>query len=553
MKQIKNPILTGFNPDPSIIRVKDDYYIVTSTFEWFPGCQIHHSKNLIDWQLISRPLNRVSQLDMRGNPDSCGVWAPCLSYKDGVFYLLYSNVRSFYGNWKDTPNYLVTATDIKGPWSDPVFVNASGFDASLFHDDDGRTYCINMLVDHRQGKFFGGIVLQEYCLKRKQLVGQPHHIFSGSQHGCTEGPHIYKRNGYYYLLTAEGGTGYEHCVTLARSKNILGPYDLHPDNPILTAKKEANAYLQKTGHADLVETPEGEWYMVFLASRPLTPRGRCILGRETAIEKMQWHADNWLYLANGNQLASIQVEAPAGATQSAGASNNSDVMCHFDKPELDIQFQSLRVPITDDWANTTDNPGYLRLYGRESLSSCFEQSLLGRRIQAHKSEAQTCIEFSPDHFQQMAGLACYYNTFHYFYLHIHGGDFAENTANKTTKSSVNNTAHSKKEKWLSLLVCDKHQTYQACQPVDLSSAGKVFLKAEFYGADLQFYYATLDGQWLKIGPVLDGSILSDDYVVQSDYGYQPCFTGAFYALACQDLSGQKQHADFSYFKYTEVF
>lgn len=540
MKYIENPILKGFNPDPSILRVKDDYYIVTSTFEWFPGCQIHHSTNLVDWQLVSRPLERISQLDMKGVPDSCGVWAPCLSYKDGVFYLLYSNVKSFYGHWKDTPNYIVTATDINGPWSDPVFVNASGFDASLFHDTDGRTYCINMLVDHRQAQFFGGIVLQEYCLKRNQLIGQPHHIFSGTQLGCTEGPHIYKYNGFYYLLTAEGGTGYEHCVTLARADNILGPYELHPSNPILTAKNSPNAYLQKTGHADLVETPEGEWYMVFLTSRPLTPQGRCILGRETAIEKVIWGSDNWLYLENGSQLANTYVSAPIESSESEVKSAEKIKISHFDQPKLDIHFQSLRIPMTDDWVNTKDNPGHLRLYGRDSLSSCFEQSLLGRRIQAHNSEAETCVIFSPDNFQQMAGLVCYYNTFHYYYLHIQGGDLAGAVASTT------------KTKQLSIISCDKHQTSQPCRSIDISHAEKIYLKAEFYGAELQFFYATVFDEWQKIGPLLDGSILSDDYVVQAESGYQPCFTGAFYALACQDLSGQKKYADFSYFQYKET-
>ena len=159
---IKNPILRGFNPDPSIIRVGEAYYIATSTFEWFPGVQIHRSYDLVHWELLTHPLRRISQLDMRGVPDSCGVWAPCLSYHEGTFYLVYSNVKSFDGVWKDTPNYLVTTEDIEGDWSEPIFLSASGFDGSLFHDDDGRKWFTSMLTDHRNGKFFGGIILQEY-------------------------------------------------------------------------------------------------------------------------------------------------------------------------------------------------------------------------------------------------------------------------------------------------------------------------------------------------------------------------------------------------------
>ena len=138
MNMITNPILTGFNPDPSICRVGDDFYIATSTFDWFPGVQIHHSRDLVHWHLLTRPLTRVSQLNMKGNPDSCGVWAPNLTYKDGMFYLVYTDVKRFDGRWKDTHNYLVTATEIDGEWSDPIYLNSSGFDPSLFHDEDGR-------------------------------------------------------------------------------------------------------------------------------------------------------------------------------------------------------------------------------------------------------------------------------------------------------------------------------------------------------------------------------------------------------------------------------
>jgi xylan 1,4-beta-xylosidase len=150
---IRNPILPGFNPDPSIVRVGDDYYIATSTFEWYPGVQIHQSSDLANWTLVTRPLNRKAQLDMRGNPDSCGVWAPCLSYADGLFWLVYTDVKRFDGSFKDAHNYIVTAPAIEGPWSDPVYVNSSGFDPSLFHDDDGRKWFLQMQWNHRKKAF----------------------------------------------------------------------------------------------------------------------------------------------------------------------------------------------------------------------------------------------------------------------------------------------------------------------------------------------------------------------------------------------------------------
>jgi len=537
---ITNPILRGFNPDPNIVQVQDDFYIVTSTFEWFPGYQIHHSKDLVNWRLLTRPLDRVSQLDMMGVPDSCGVWAPCLSHHNGVFYLIYTNVKSFDGQWKDMPNYLVTATDIEGPWSEPIYLNSSGFDASLFHDDDGKSYLVNMLMDHRNNRFFGGIVLQEFDKAKQCLTGDIHYIFEGTEHGRTEGPHIYKRNGYYYLLTAEGGTSYEHCMTLARSKNLIGPYEVHPENPFLTAKYHPENPLQKTGHGDLLALPNGDWYAVFLTGRPLTntniQRGRCILGRESAIEQVEWRDDGWLYTKHGSPAARLQVPAP---DLPAHPFPKDPVRTLFNAEKPGIQFQSLRVPMDESWVSTQTRPGFLRLTGRESLSSTHEQSMIARRVQAHHTVATTCLEFQPGNFQQMAGLVCYYNTVHFHYLHVSGDDFG----------SKDN------RRFISIVTCDNFQTSEPAGRIELPKYtpehGKVWLKADFNGAELQFYYATQEHDWQAIGPVLDGSILSDDYVENSEVRFHPCFTGAFYGLACQDLSGQRLHADFAFFDYEE--
>jgi len=534
-RTIKNPIIRGFNPDPSILRVEDDYYVVTSTFEWFPGYQIHHSRDLRHWTLAGRPLNRVSQLDMLGTPDSCGVWAPCISYKpdNRTFYLLYANVRRFDGPFKDTPNYVVTSNDILGDWSEPVYLNSSGFDASFFHDDDGKTWLVNMIVDHRKGKFFGGIVLQEFDCELSRTVGEIHHIFAGTEHGRTEGPHIYKRNGWYYLMVAEGGTGYEHCMTFARSRNITGPYQVHPENPIITASNTPGNFLQRTGHGDLVETRDGDWYAVFLSGRPLTQRGRCITGRETSIEKMKWH-DDWLYLACGGNVPRELVEAPDLPDH---IFTPPPARLDFDEPGIDINFQALRVPMTDDWVSQKDRPGYMGLYGRESLGSCFTQSLVARRIQTHHTVTATCLEFEPVSYQQMAGLVCFYNTYHYHYLHVLGHD--DGTG-----------------KFLDIISCDKLEaTGPLIEPVDVTGANRIFLKADFDGANLQFYYALnqepAEDEWLKIGPVLDGSILSDEYVEGSPGPFRASFTGAFVGMCCQDLSGRNLHADFDWFEYQE--
>src|SRR6476660_9863238 len=254
MTAIRNPILRGFNPDPSIVRVGDDYYVATSTFEWFPGVQIHHSRDLIHWRLLTRPLHRPAQLNLLGDPDSCGIWAPCLTHADGLFYLIYTDVKR-YGrtsqpgsagaSLRDFHNYLVTSPSIDGEWSDPIALNSSGFDPSLFHDEDGRKYLLNMLWDHRPGRTrFAGIVIQEYSASRRALIGERLNIFAGTALGFTEAPHLYKRNGYYYLLTAEGGTGWGHAVTMARSRELTGPYELHPEVDILTSRNRPDIELQ---------------------------------------------------------------------------------------------------------------------------------------------------------------------------------------------------------------------------------------------------------------------------------------------------------------------
>lgn len=533
MNVITNPILKGFNPDPSIIRVDDDYYIATSTFEWFPGVQIHHSTDLQHWELITRPLNRLSQLDMKGVPDSCGVWAPCLSYANGIFYLVYSNVKSFAGVWKDTPNYLVTSNDIKGEWSDPVFLNSIGFDGSLFHDDDGRKWYISMQTDHRKAKMFGGVVLQEFDTGNKKLVGKSHHIFKGSELGLTEGPHLYKKDGYYYLITAEGGTEYGHAATIARSKIITGPYEVSPNHPFISSRDTKDYYLQKSGHADLVQTKNGDWLAVFLTARPVTPRGLCILGRETSIETVVWPQNEWPVLGSGSNIPRSELSLNVNFLPGHDNSEELNLKDDFNNSLLNINFQSLRVPITDKWASLKERPGFLTLFGKESLSSTHEQSLLARRIQSLKMEASASLDFHPETFHQMAGLVCYYNTAHFHYLHV--------------------TANDDGRKCLQIISHDHFKHIEAyAKPVVLPSEGMVYLKAALNGADLQFFYAHKENDWIKAGPVLNAGILSDDYVREGGTRYRPAFTGSFVGVCCQDLTGNNHPAYFDWFNYAEA-
>jgi len=536
MSTILNPILRGFNPDPSIVRVGDDYYIATSTFEWYPGVQIHHSRDLIHWRLLTRPLNRASQLNMLGDPDSCGVWAPCLTYSDGLFYLIYTDVKR-YGrttqagtagaSLRDMHNYMVTCETIDGEWSDPIYLNSSGFDPSLFHDDDGRKYLVNMLWDYRPGQNrFAGIQLQEYSHAERKLVGPWEVIFKGTPIGFTEGPHLYKRNGYYYLLTAEGGTGWGHAVTLARSQSLSGPYELHPDTYILTSRNRPDAELQRAGHADLVETQDGETYLVHLCGRPLRNRGRCTLGRETAIQKMNWDSDGWLYTDDKEPVPRIEVPAPSLPVLEFPKAPERD---DFDSQELSMDFQWLRSPHPEELFSLTARPGHLRVFGRESIGSFFRQGLVARRQQSHCYTAITSIDFKPEDFQQMAGLICYYNSakFHYFYLSY------DDTLGKYLRVMSS--------------IPDQLQTDVFTAPTPISANGPVELRVEVDHERLRFAFRTNNQSWTWVPEVLDASILSDEASAPS----QPNFTGAFVGMCCQDSSGLGRAADFDYFEYIE--
>lgn len=526
---IQNPILTGFHPDPSIVRVEKDYFLATSTFEWFPGVRIYHSTNLNDWILIATPLDRMSQLDMRGVPDSCGVWAPCLSHDGEKFWLVYSNVKSFDGVWKDTPNYVVTAKEIQGPWSEPIFLGAHGFDGSMFHDEDGRHWYLSMLVDHRKGKFFGGIILQEFDPVQAQLAGVVHHMFEGSELGKTEGPHLYKKDGFYYLLTAEGGTEYGHAVSIARSKSITGPYQIHPDNPLVSTKDHPDHPLQKTGHGDLIRNQDDSWHIVFLTGRPLESLGRCTLGRETAIEEIIWREDGWPMLPSGDSVPRISIpdfNAPNGPEKE----ENVEFLYTFEEDQISSDFQSLRIPIEESWCSLKGRPGFLRLIGKESLTSLHHQSLIVRRVQHFNLEFTAALSFSPRSFQQMAGIVCYYNTGHYHYFYLSGSD---------------------EGKTLNGMTCDNyHMTEILETPILIPGNNQIMLRVIWQRANIQFQYSTDGETWMDAGPVLDGSILSDDYVRDGSERYRPAFTGAFVGVCCQDLTGQNGYADVEWIKYS---
>lgn len=521
----RNPILPGFNPDPSICRVGDDYYIATSTFEWYPGVQIHHSRNLVDWKLVARPLNRADLLDMRGEPDSCGVWAPCLTWDNGMFYLVYTDVHRFDGNFKDTHNYLATCATIDGYWSQRTYLNSSGFDPSLFHDADGRKWLVNMVWDHRPDRTrFGGIVLQEYSIEQRCLIGPVRRIFNGSKLGLTEGPHLYRFGSYYYLLTAEGGTGYDHAVTLARSTQLAGPYELHPEQHITTARG-TDDYLQRVGHGDIVQTADGSFRLVHLCSRPLQGLRRSPLGRETAIRRLALHADGWF------RLDATEPKPVAPSAHAALAARDERTYV-FDQPALPSAFQWLRSPHPERLFSLTARKGRLRLFGRESLGSFYEQALVALRQTHFCYEAETEIEYQPTSFQQAAGLVCYYNAHKYHYVYV---SWDERIGTH-----------------IGIMSCEADQTLTSTFPIadaliPVQSGRALRLRVRVREHQLLFSWSYDDGGWNTIPVILDASLLSDE----AGKGDSANFTGTFVGVCCQDLTGQGLAADVRYFSYRE--
>jgi len=526
---IRNPVLPGFNPDPSFCRVGEDYYIATSTFEWFPGVQIHHSRDLVNWRLVARPLNRKALLDMRGNPDSCGIWAPCLSHDGDRFWLVYTDVKRLDGAFKDAHNYITCCETVDGDWSDPWYVNSSGFDPSLFHDRDGRKWFLNMRWNHRgpgtgcnpANDRFDGILLQEWSPDRG-LFGPVTNIYAGTDRGLTEAPHLFCRDGWYYLTVAEGGTGYDHAVTMARSRTIEGPYETHPDKHVISARG-SNGAIQRTGHGQYVETHWGDHYHSFLMGRPIAgPGGQgqfCPLGRETGLERVVWR-DGWLWLEHGGQVAREDVPAPVAVDPLPPA----PVERVFGGA-LPPEFQWLRTPEPDLILRMEADA--LVLIGRESIGSLFEQALVARRQEHHVYAAETVVDFSPDGYQQAAGLTTYYNR-HKFHAAL-----------VTDEPGIG--------RCLVILSCPGNVSLDLewpCDPVPLAP-GPVELRVTVDHAAQRFWWRQGTAEWQALGPELDASVISDE----GGAGEHANFTGAFVGMVAMDLTGRAAEARFARFDY----
>ncbi|GAB2028081.1 family 43 glycosylhydrolase [Lactovum odontotermitis] len=546
METIKNPIIPGMAPDPSIIRVGNKYYLATSTFHWQPAIQIFESDDLNNWSLADYAL-KGHRVNLKGTNTPAGIWAPHLSYDEATqtYWIAYSHMLNMAGREFNADSYVISARDIHGPWSEPIFLTAIGFDPAIYHEN-GKHYVSILEWETRSGyQSPGHIVIAEFDLKLGKLNGKWHRVTQGfTSRGCAEAPQIYKRGKYYYLLIAAGGTGYAHGVEVGRSESIFGPYVPHPSNePIITSSPNhlfslgdpdaghfemynPGSPMQKAGHGSLVETESGEWYIAHLMSRPLKNTLLNPLGRETSIQKMSWTSEGWLEMADGSNLAKMET---AGIKDSHGeALQTWDIDDDFSE-EYDLRFMTPYREQNTSWVNTSERPGYLRIHGENSFFSQMNPSILATRATSMNYSVATKLEFKPGHYSETAGLGLYYDSNNWLYLHL--------TYSEENRNTILTILQAKLGQRIEF-------PYQKISIPEDDVKLKIIYKDGF--VNLQ-YQREQDSDWMTFLENVDVTYLSDEGV-NGEEGEIGGFTGLFNFIGSVDAHQRDSYADFDYYK-----
>ncbi len=535
--RVSNPILPGFYPDPSVCRVGEDYYMVTSTFAYFPGVPIFHSRDLVHWKQIGNVLDREEQLDLSGVKHSEGIFAPTIRYHQGTFYMITTNVT--HGG-----NFIVTAQNPAGPWSYPFFLEAEGIDPSLFFDDDGRCYYTGTRPRREKSmahtgqaaagsawiapdarvvsEYFGDneIFLQELDLHTMKLIGDSYALWYGALRNVVwpEGPHLYKKDGRYYLLIAEAGTAHEHAVTVASGTSLTEPFEGYRGNPILTHRHLGKNYpIVNVGHGDLVETQNGEWYMVVLASRPYGGYYRN-LGRETFLVPVTWE-DGWPVVNAGvGRLEDTVVGPELEPVPVDKIPERED----FEDAVLPPHFLWLRNPKPKNYSLSA-RKGYLRMsLAAESITEQVSPSYVGIRQTGMSYILETCMEFHPLSSQEEAGLVLLQNNrYHYRFV---------STARNGIRLLVVIRCFDGKEEVLAEVMIGKEEQRE------------LRLRVIAKGQELQFAYSYDGKSYHIVKAEVDGRILSTDVAGG--------FVGTTLGLYCSS-GGVKSanYADFDWLEY----
>src|SRR5215813_463153 len=502
-----NPVIEGMAPDPSVCRVGDNYYLVTSTFEYFPGVPVYTSKDLIHWRLLSYSLSRPSQLPLVRLTRNGGIWAATIRYHDGEFYVVTTNKSEGHGN------FFVHTKDPAGEWSEPVELDQGGIDPSLFFDDDGKVY----LTTAGSTGCPARICQSQIDIKTGKRLSDIKPLWSGTGGSSPEGPHLYKLQGYYYLMIAEGGTEYGHGETIARSRTPWGPFEAYSRNPILTHRNFKPSPIQGTGHADLIQAHDGSWWTVFLGFRPAS-RLAHHLGRETFLAPVSWNEEGWPVI-NGNGTVTPRMDVKTLPQKLASPIAERD---EFSKAKLALPWNFVRNLAAQQWS-LTERPGWLRLKGSGATLEDTEAPpvFIGQRQRYFESEITTQIDFQPTRAGEEAGLALRMNNRHHYEFGI---------------------AREGEQRVVYLrYVIGSIRAEAARKPI---GAGAVRLRIVSSAEMYRFQFAIGDGPFQALGEV-ETRYLSSEVAD----GFTGVFVGMFATGNGKDSSAA---ADFDWFEYKQI-
>jgi xylan 1,4-beta-xylosidase len=487
--QYRNPVIPGFHPDPSIVRVGQDYYLVNSSFAFFPGLPVFHSRDLVNWQQIGNAIDRPGMFDFTGLGVARAIFAPTIRQHSGQFYIANTCIECGF-------NFIITARNPAGPWSDPVFLPpVDGIDPDLFFDDDGRAWIANNGPPAGDPHYDGhrALWIQELDLRTLKMTGPRQIIVNGGVRIAdkpiwTEGPHMFKRDGWYYLIAAEGGTAGNHSETVFRSRRVTGPYGPGPINPILTQRDLDPARrfpVQATGHADFVRTSKGQWWAVFLGTRPYAAN-LSNMGRETFLLPVQWQKHGWPLILPA-KTAVPQVAAGPEQRGNSGAWRDE-----FSAPKLDAAWLMLRTP-KERWFSLTTHPDALTLTARAiSLGSKANPGFLAIRQRHHDALVETELRFLPGRIGDRAGLAIFADEQHHFFFGL------QQAASGPQLIVARRNGPDDPEEGRIL----------AQTPMTTDKPLRLRLAAR--GAAVDFSFAGLNGQWQLLLKGADGSILASE-------------------------------------------
>ena len=508
----QNPVKRGFFPDPSVVRVGDDYYMVNSSFQYFPAIPISHSTDLVHWEIIGHAITDPEDLDLGDIRDSHGIWAPDIAYENGRFIIL-ATLR-LNGDGKRGGNVLrrqlmVSSERPEGPYEKPVWLEVDSIDPSLFVDDDGRHYMV----------ISPGICLVPLSDDCRRVTGEPVQVWPGTGERCPEGPHILKRGKYYYAILAEGGTGYGHGINVARSEKLYGPYEPSPYNPLLR-QSDPEAPLQRCGHGKLVCDGNGDWWVLYLCGRPNGGHYTTI-GRETALEPVTWLEDGWFVINHGRGPSTVNIAPRLPETRTAKWERDD-----FDGESLNLNWEFVRTPARGSYS-LTERPGWMRIWTRDGqLWEIRAKNTLLRREQELCYTAVTKLEFDPVRNGEQAGLTCYYSTATYarFSLCYEEGRKLQ-------------------------LVINRNHGEELIAQVEEIENGPVYLKVTVEHLTRRFSYSYDGARWIPAGTLENCIYLCDEGVPDDPKRHTGTLVGIY---ANNGGCGSRIPADFDFFEYTDV-